>query len=609
MMSNSGKSDQLGGTKESSNLKAGEFSRVQLVQRHHFHGNSDLGFRGGLGQEFSELGYRAIGTDDGRMILNIYAEDDGTVSASLPVFDGVEIGVDNIRAASTHINKQVFNGWMQDNAFDSMAKGYRQMLSSLDLNKLSDDTIEEIEGILALEEGQTIEGELDRVSEQLEENAGAIKARKEAMASVPSRVDHMAGAGASYAHEGDPGLAEENAGITNLDDVVDLVMSREKIALDRIKAEKKTKTERPTIQAPNKNAQDMMSELGLPVEGYETVKSMPGNTLMLMVTEENGASPEQIRLMNLIRQGGSMGGLDNMTVFVGSAEELNRLKADQYGHLGDDVIGEGQTFVGSQVMFLTNYSPETVLHESLHAATFKATVDYFDNPEAAPQPVREAVQRLRALATEFMKIRPETQRKNIREAMEALRSDLADPKKSHAQKLSEFISWSLSNQNLIEVGQDTRVRNPLVQVVSGVLKMLRKMLGLKTSPGKNLFENVRFNAEILGAFSGKELTARRQSVETDQVLNQKYPGSERLKTIETRFLTRLNSYLEASRPKDAKAQAQFDKEVETRRQQARTASETAIANGYGLNPRQGQAYEAMHLALMSGMRLDPSTYS
>ena len=148
-------------------------------------------------------------------------------------------------------------------------------------------------------------------------------------------------------------------------------------------------------------------------------------------------------------------------------------------------------------------------------------------------------------------------------------------------------------------------------MVSGALKMLRKLLGLKTSPGKNLFENVRFNAEILGAFSGKELTARRQSVETDQVLNQVYPGSARLKTIETRFLTRLNSYLEATRPEasNTKGRAEFDKEVEIRRQQARTASETAIANGYGLNPRQGQAYEAMHLALMSGMRLEPSIYS
>ncbi|GAW36660.1 hypothetical protein RA2_03735 [Roseovarius sp. A-2] len=512
------------------------------------------------------------------------------------------------RLASEHINEQVFNGWMQDNAFDSISKGYKQMLSSLDLSELSDAAIKEIEGILALEKGQLIEEELDRISAQLESKADIIKARKEAMASVPSRIDHMAGAGASHEHKGTAEAAEASEPVTNLNDMADLISSRAREAYDRIQAEKETKTKRPTIQTPNKNAQDTMSELGLPVEGYDNVKSMPGNALMLMVTKENGASPEQIRLMNLVRQGGGMGGLDNIKVFVGPVEELNRLKETEYKYLGDDKIEEGQTFVGSQVMFLTNFSPETVLHESLHASTFKATVDYFDNPEAAPQPVREAVQRLEALEAEFLKIKPDTQRDNIRKAMETLRADLSNPNMSPAQKISEFISWSLSNQNLIELGQATRVRNPLVQVVSGVLKMLRKMLGLKTSPGKNLFENVRFNAEILGAFSGKELTARRQSVETDQVLNQKYPGSERLKTIESRFLSRLNSYLEASRPEasNTKGRAQFDKEVETRRQQARTASETAIANGYDLNPRQGQAYEAMHLALMSGMRLDPS---
>lgn len=493
--------------------------------------------------------YMTIGTGDGRMILNIYAEDDGTVSASLPVFDGVEIGVDNIRAASTHINKQVFNGWMQDNAFDSMAKGYRQMLSSLDDNQLSQTTIDELLDVISdpkapIENIEQFRKELASIADQLERKADIIKARKEAMASVPSRVDHMAGAGASYEHKGTADASEieyddndfsgdvfEDIGVDDsvltLDEMAALINTRTKTNLERIRAEKETKTKRPTIQAPNKNAQDMMSELGLPVEGYETVKSMPGNALMLMVTKENGASPEQIRLMNLIRQGGSMGGLDNMTVFVGSAEELNRLKADQYDHLGDDVIEEGQTFVGSQVMFLTNYSPETVLHESLHAATFKATADYFDNPEAAPQPVREAVERLRVLAAEFMKIHPETQRKNIRESMEALRSDLANPDKSPAQKLSEFISWSLSNQNLIEVGQDTRVRNPLVQVVSGALNMLRKLLGLKTNPGKNLFENVRFKAEILGVMSNRT-TAERQAIETDLTLNQVYPGSDRV---------------------------------------------------------------------------------
>ena len=61
--------------------------------------------------------------------------------------------------------------------------------------------------------------------------------------------------------------------------------------------------------------------------------------------------------------------LDDWRFYFGSAEELNRLKADVFKDLNQKGIGNGQAFAGTKVAFIANASPETMLHEALHAMT------------------------------------------------------------------------------------------------------------------------------------------------------------------------------------------------------------------------------------------------
>ena len=181
--------------------------------------------------------------------------------------------------------------------------------------------------------------------------------------------------------------------------------------------------------------------------------------------------------------------------------------------------------------------------------------------------------------------------------------------------MSEFISYMLSNQKLIEKGQKRRLYAPLIRLIREGLNKLRQLLGLRTWPGESLFSNVRFNTEILISEAPAE-TASEQDAETDQVLDQVFGEDARIARIERQFLDRLTATINATRPTGeagpdrTRETAEHAKKVAQLRQMARTASETAIYHGFGLNPREAHAFEAVHNALMSGMgprRLPRST--
>ena len=542
--------------------------------------------------------YMTIGLGDGQLILNIYADENGNLKATLPVFDGVEIAVDKIRRASEHINKSVYNAWMGSNIYRSISDGFDQMMLRFDLIdpttglvNLSADTLKGLSIAMGLKSASHFSQiDLDYIQETLSNYADEVEARKEAMAALNSWVDHMAGIGSPHNNPGE--MLDEDQVLDRLNDLYEE-------ALARIQAKSKKISARPATQAHTTKNLAVVRKLGQPVDGFSSTYMLRGTAAIALVTEALGASPEQVELMRLIEKSGA---LKNLQIFRGSARELTRLKRRYFPNLDKTPIQEGQAFVGSGIIFLTNASPETVLHEAIHAFTSRAVTDFYRDPASVPANIREAVTRLEALMQEFMKVKSASLPQNMRVAYDTLRSQLVDPAKDRAEKIDEFLAWTLSNQNLTLLAQKVRVHNPVARLARAAVDMLAKLLGIKLTPGKDLFSNVRFNAQVLGTYSPTRAQAELAG-EVEKGLNQVYGSDPRLQDVESRFLSRMQAHLQATIPA-VTTPASFKEHQEAVAQiklMAQESANHAIQQGFNMNEREQAAFTAVHAVMMSGM--------
>lgn len=541
--------------------------------------------------------YMTIGLGDGQMILNIYKDGSGALKATLPVFDGVEIGVDQARAASEQINKSVYEGWMGTNTYQSIADGLRQTLLTADLKSLTPATKSEIARSLGMDKSMAFDTNvmsfLAGLVQNLQGKANEAAARKAALSKVNSWVDHMAGMGAPHNNKGEmiePELVEER---------LNEIYAEE---LAKIEAEQGTEKSRPANQKNDSKVYAAVRSVGTLVDGFKSTHMFHGPAALALVRESLGASKDQVELFREIEKSGA---LKNVRIFRGSAKELNRLKRKFFPNLDAQPIQEGQTFVGAGIMFLTNASPETVLHEAIHAFVSKAVNDFYQDPESLPKEVRDAAKRMEGLLEEFKLLDPRKLPANIRTPYQTLMSQLTNQSTSAAEKLDEFIAWTLANQNLSNLASKLRVNNPLALIANKVLALLKRMLGISSGPGKNLLENVRFNARILGTYApSKALNEEQTTVE--QALNQIYGDDRNLEGIEQAYVNKMQDYLVNSMPDptDQAGSAEFQARTAELKNMTDEALNQALYAGYGMNDREQAAFRAVHGVMFSGIKLN-----
>lgn len=547
--------------------------------------------------------YLTIGTGDGRMMLNIYGNSDGSLDTSLAVFDGVEQSVDQVNSASLQINKAVYDAWMDGNPYQNIVDGYDQMLDGItphQFEALSPGTKQVIRRALKLKKDQPLTiGALHAIRGAVQARADSAAARKAAMRQMATSADHMAGAEAPHVVDG---AVAGNGNPTAYTEISDQLNQFYRAEEQKIRKARDAERDAPAVQEPTKELRDLVEAVGSQVDGHEGVYSLSGGQLLNLISRDTGASQEQAGIFRDILMKDQA--FAQATYYVGSNVELEAVRDELHPDLKKQPIQLGQAHPGAGVAFVANASPETMLHEMLHFHTAGILTSHYRNPTNSEPHVRDAVRRLEALMADVSVMTPT----NPNDALAVLKTELEAKKGHPAAQMSEFISYMLSNQDLIQVGKKRKVYAPLVRLLREGLQKLKELLGIQSNPGETLFSNVRFNTEVLLTTS-HQTEASRQDAETDVVLEQAYPDDGRLARIERRFLDRLVAHINASRPADASRQAEVDRhrdEVVRTRQLARKASETAISQGFRMNPRQAHAFEAIHASMMSGMKLDPS---
>lgn len=562
--------------------------------------------------------YLTIGTGDGRMILNIYADGSVEMDNSLPVFDGVEMGLDQVDAASVQINKSTFEAWMDGNPYRAIEQGMAQLLAYFTpatFDALSDEAKLGIRDALQRdvkpdERRPASYGDLASLREEMRTMADQVEARKKAMKIMVSSSDHMASAGRPYLNEGRTTASDSALAFDEISEGLNEIYNEE---LQNIERRRSRKAERARqegyAQAPTKGFQEVLGTVAPTVPGHEGVRAAKGNQIASLISQKTGATPAQIGALRDMTQNRPID--TDTVVYFGEPKALEALRDELHPDLPKSPIEMGQTFSRSKVAFVANLSPETLLHEMIHMQTADVIQDYTADPSKAPEHVRFAMDRLRELEAEVMDLSPEIASKDQADAL--LEDDNVSPlmQLQHVlrntpradERTMEMVSYMLSNQGLIEKGQQVKTYRPLMSLVKKGLSLVARLLGIRLNPGTTLYSNIRMNAQLLTmAEKTPEADAAKADAEVDRVLNQRYGTDARLDNIEQVYLHRLNQVLQGiTDPLERKIP---EAAVLKARGTARKAAEMAAASGFTMDARQARAFEAVHAAMTAGLKND-----
>jgi len=552
--------------------------------------------------------YLTIGTGDGRMVVNIYNKADGSLDTSLAVFDGIELAADNIYTGSTQVNESVYDAWMNGNNFQTMLEGYDRFLMNVDYDKM-EPMQKKLNKSFGKQKGEVVtEADFAALRVTLQAKADEVQARKNTMTKFKIWVDHMAGANSPYGK-----VDEDLTGITHAKDSYDTsaleaqmnVIFEEELA--KITADRTTASQTEPVQPANEGLQTMIERVGSPLYKRE-VHEVSGKVMkkFFYKSKDQGYNNEQSQVFWKVMNRPENKDLDDWRFYFGSAEELNRLKADVFKDLNQKGIGNGQAFAGTKVAFIANASPETMLHEALHAMTAAHLQNYYTDSSNTADYVKDAIVRLEDLLKEFrgldLQFEPTNVQVAARELMDSINIAEAESLDARAEVMGEFLSWTLSNQKLIGLTKKVKVYGPLHKLAYKVLTAIKEMFGMsKSFKGTDMFSNIRFNTEIL--------TGTPAQFGADIVQEQRFTASEPVAHVESAYVEKLTQTLKANLldsglgPLDA-ARENTERQLQLERNATKAVNQVNARGDWGMNQREAQAFKAVHATMMTGYGLN-----
>lgn len=481
--------------------------------------------------------YLTIMTGDGQMIMRL-AIKLGADGRALFVYDGVEMAVDKIDEYGKVINEVVAEGW-RTNYVRFFANSFEQFKNLGISDKLSEDGIIALKTML-LENGimygenQDIDTALNRMTDDLYKTSFDIEARKNVTDRYGFSVDHMAGAEQPYVNE-KPVIRYDNTfpkptmvpvtrdeliadtegrySEPSYDDLASYLEPEILAEVKRLSGERKQvilrkeQKEREAIV----NDKSFMKTLTEGVKGITAMEKRPSifkANARTLYTLTRRMDRHQRLLMNsalkVIKKTG-------FNFYFGNTEDLTKLRNEQNGaFINSAPIDLGQINLIDKSIYIASGSIETLVHESVHAATMNQLYAVLTEPENVTEATKDAVARLQILMDEFMEIdftmkdNPEhglAAQRTIQSRLEA--HGLSKDPLHMAAAISEMLAWTLSNQPLIEQMKQTRVKSKAAMIAYKVMKALAQLLGfamgdLKTNDYKDsMFTALRFNAQIL----------------------------------------------------------------------------------------------------------------
>lgn len=422
-----------------------------------------------------------IGSGDGMMMQHIAQQDVGT---GLKVFDGWNVPLDRAQELNTIANEAVYQS-MQGNPLGMVAESFGKFIEGLD-GQLDESVIEALSQSLfgKVEEtpsvAEIIEG-LQALHGRLEQYGKEAAARHTAMTKVAMSVDQMAATESPY-HNGVKAdtfmTADEAAAALNAEYEKALNPAPvETAAVEKLDTENYGRANKTGVRILSNNSINQMRKAGLFTEAQKVI------------------------LGEITRSGATK----DYTIVTGTAEQIaDYQNASGLRGLPQDGSVDGYAVIDQKMIYMVNPSPEILVHELVHAASFENVLAVF-NGNQQDATVRDAVTKLEGMMESFLASDYMTANVEANERIDHVKSvinenltnwDLA-PAQAKAQALNEFMAYGLTSQHLT----DQFAKAPgLWQMVKDIVKQIKNVIwGRKKAPAvaDDFLSQLQFNAGII----------------------------------------------------------------------------------------------------------------
>ena len=438
------------------------------------------------------IAFLTIGTGDG-MMMQTLSTMKGAPKNTLKIFDGMNIGINDITDASQKANEAVYTSW-QGNPIKDVYNSYSKFMKNVDFSKLSDETKKAI-GKSALEfelrEGAT-DQDLMMAATQIERNlrniALGVDIRHTVMNQVQTTVDQMAAVGSPYVNNGQvilDGLTVDQQ-VAKLNELFDAELNKRRDAVRAEKAE-------PVKEVP------AMEQVGRVLKSGVRLLS---NTAITKLLKE--MTPEQQAVLNEIQK--SQAAKDYKVVY-GTPAQLDAYAVEKNitrptpedMEAAEAGNAYGWTNFEDKTIYLVTPSLETLVHELVHASTFESVLSHY---EGTPN---EAVQNIEDLMNQFRTLDVSNGYPAMREAYADalntinghLSNGFIEPALAKSAALNEYMAWGLTNRELVAKQKKTSALKAMIQSVYDAIKRL--VFGREKAPANadDMFSNLLFNSAVV----------------------------------------------------------------------------------------------------------------
>lgn len=538
--------------------------------------------------------FMTIGTGDG-MMMQTLSTMKGAPKNTLKIFDGMNIGINDITDASRKANEAVYTSWQGNpikNVYDSFAK----FMKNVDFSKLSDETKQAIaKSALEYDQREGATDDLLRVgAEQIERNlrniALGVDIRHKVMDQVQVTVDQMAAVGAPYVNNGKislEGLTVDQQ-VAKLNELFDAELNKRRDAVRAAKAE-------PVKEVP------AMEKVGRVLKSGVRLLS---NTAITKLAKE--MTPEQQAVLKEIQK--SLAAKDYKVVY-GTPSQLDAYAIEKNitRPAPEDIEAAeagnayGWTNFEDKTIYLVTPSLETLVHELVHASTFESVLAHY---EGTPN---EAVQNIEDLMNQFLTLDVKDESPAIREAYADalntinghLSNGFIDPAMAKAAALNEYMAWGLSNRELISKQKKTTALKTMVQAVYEAIKRL--VFGRKKAPANadDMFSGLLFNSAVV--MRGQAPTA---AVAKDTTLfhNKAYGNNTRLIELGKTFDKLITDYIGSEPVQQVIRKGKFSDAVVN----ATKVTRDVQAHGFTMNMQEQRLFTNIVAALATEAAINPA---
>ena len=541
--------------------------------------------------------FMTIGTGDG-MMMQTLSTMKGAPKNTLKIFDGMNIGINDITDASRKANEAVYTSW-QGNPIKNVYDSYAKFMKNVDFSKLSDETKQAI-AKSALEYDQR-EGATDDLlragAEQIERNlrniALGVDIRHKVMNQVQTTVDQMAAVGAPYVNNGKislEGLTIDQQ-VAKLNELFDAELNKRRGAVRAAKEE-------PVKEVP------AMEQVGRVLKSGVRLLS---NTAITKLAKE--MTPEQQAVLKEVQK--SLAAKDYKVVYGTPAQlDAYAIEKNITRPAPEDIEAAeagnayGWTNFDDKTIYLVTPSLETLVHELVHASTFESVLAHY---EGTPN---EAVQNIEDLMNQFRELDVKDESPAVREAYADalntinghLSNGFIEPAMAKAAALNEYMAWGLTNRELIGKQKKTTALKAMVQSVYEAIKRL--VFGRKKAPANadDMFSGLLFNSSVV--MRGQAPTA---AVVKDTTLfhNKAYGDNTRLEELGQTFDKLITNYIGSEPVQQVIRKGKFSDAVVN----ATKVTRDVQAHGFTMNMQEQRLFTNIVAALATEAAISPAALS